>query len=56
LGTITRGIETVGKIKELAASGLSSDEVLAQALVELDAMIAEFQQAVLGVQNLDSEG
>jgi hypothetical protein len=55
LTAITHAIERIGEIKRLRESLLSSDEVLEKAMEELNAMAQEFELAVIGVQNLESE-
>jgi hypothetical protein len=50
--TITNAAQRCGRIKELAESGLSSDEVLAQVIVLNEESILEFATAL---QNLESE-
>ncbi len=53
VGVIRSAVERCTKIKNLAESGLSSDEVLSQVIVLNEESILEFATAL---QNLESEG
>lgn len=56
LGSITHAIERIGTIKRLSESALSAGEILEKALTELEAIVAEFESAVLAVQQTETEG
>jgi hypothetical protein len=55
LGVITEAVKRIGRIRDIRQSGLSVEEVLDGEMVELSAMLRDFEQAVLGVQNSESE-
>lgn len=55
IAAIRNAVERLKKIKELCESGLSSDEVLSQAIILNEESILEFAAALDAVQNLESQ-
>jgi hypothetical protein len=53
--SITHAITKIGEIKDMKESSMSVDEIIDFVYKRLDEIIAEFQDALNGVQNLESE-